>query len=59
MQNLTLVGLVGIRDEIRPEVKDSVIEVTKVRIQVVMITGDSKETAIAIAKEVDLLQKDP
>lgn len=58
MQNLTLVGLVGIRDEIRPEVKDSVIEVTKAGIQVVMITGDSKETAVAIAKEVDLLQKD-
>lgn len=58
MHNLTLIGVVGIRDDVRPKVKESVKEVTKAGIQVVMITGDSKKTALAIAKEVNLLEND-
>lgn len=54
----TLVGVVGIRDEIRPESIDAIEEAMGAGIQVVMITGDRKDTAIAIAKEVGLL-KDP
>ena len=50
-----LVGVVGIRDEIRPESKRAIAEVKKAGVQVVMITGDRKETAVAIAKEVGLL----
>ncbi len=53
---LTLIGLVGIRDEIRPQVKESVKEVQKAGVQVVMITGDAKKTAVAIAKEVGLIE---
>lgn len=55
LNNLTLVGLVGIRDDIRDNVKESVIKVQNAGIKVVMMTGDSKKTAVAIAKEVGLL----
>jgi len=53
--DLALVGIVGIKDEIRENAKDSVNEVIKAGVQVVMITGDSKETATSIAMEVGLI----
>lgn len=56
VSNLTFVGLVFIKDEIRPEAKLGVEEVTRAHIQTVMITGDNKDTAMAIAKEVGLLK---
>ncbi len=49
--DLILVGLVGMRDDLRPDVKGAVSDVKQAGIQVVMITGDKKETAVAIAKE--------
>ncbi len=52
---LTLVGLVGIRDSIRPEAKNAVSVVKKAGIQTVMITGDNRETAVAIARECGIL----
>lgn len=52
----TLVGLVGIRDDIRPESAEAIKETQAAGIQVVMITGDRKETAEAIAKEAGLIQ---
>ncbi|WP_312353645.1 calcium-translocating P-type ATPase, PMCA-type [Aminipila sp.] len=55
--NLTLVGILGIRDEIRPEAANAIKQVTQAGIQVVMITGDNKETASAIAKEVRLIKE--
>lgn len=54
----TLVGVVGIRDEVRPESVTAIKEVKGAGVQVVMITGDRKETAVAIAKEAGLLEKD-
>lgn len=54
----TMVGLVGIRDDIRPESADAIRETQAAGIQVVMITGDRKETAAAIAKEAGLIQDD-
>lgn len=54
----TLVCILGIRDEIRKESKPSIEEAQKAGIQVVMITGDKKETAISIAKEVSLINND-
>jgi calcium-translocating P-type ATPase len=54
--NLTLVGIIGIRDEIRKEAAKTIKDVEEAGIQVVMITGDAKETASAIAKEVGLLE---
>ncbi len=52
---LILVGLLGIRDEVRPHVKSAVCQVRKAGVQVVMITGDNKDTAAAIARECGLL----
>jgi len=55
LRNLTLVGIIGIRDDVRDGVKESLDQVRKAGIQVVMITGDAKSTATAIANEIDLL----
>ena len=52
----TLVGVIGIRDEVRPESITAIAEVQKAGVQVVMITGDRKDTAVAIAKEAGLLK---
>ncbi|KOR32519.1 ATPase P [Achromatium sp. WMS3] len=54
---LSLVGVVGLRDELREESYTAVSEAQNAGIQVVMITGDRKETAHAIAKDVGLLEK--
>lgn len=54
--NLTLVCVISIRDNVRQEAIESIKEVQKAGIQVVMVTGDRKETAVAIAKEAGLLQ---
>eukprot|EP01125_Pyxidicula_operculata_P013893 TRINITY_DN4607_c0_g1_i1.p1 TRINITY_DN4607_c0_g1~~TRINITY_DN4607_c0_g1_i1.p1 ORF type:complete len:947 (-),score=285.47 TRINITY_DN4607_c0_g1_i1:192-3032(-) len=52
---MTLVGFLGLRDEIRKESRKAVATCKSAGIQVVMITGDRKETAISIAREVGLL----
>ena len=52
----TLVGFVGIRDEVRPESIKAIKEAKRAGVQVVMITGDRKETAVAIAKDSGILQ---
>ncbi len=54
----TLVGIIGISDEIREESKWAIEEVQRAGIQVVMITGDRKGTAAAIASDVGLLQSE-
>ena len=54
----TLVGIVGIRDEVRPESIDAIAQVQRAGVQVVMITGDRKDTAIAIAKETGLIHEE-
>lgn len=57
LNNLTLVGLVAIRDDVRPESINAISKMNRAGVQVVMVTGDKRETAIAIAKEVGLLNK--
>ncbi len=52
---LTLIGVVGIRDEIRKEARPAIRQISEAGIQVVMITGDNKQTAMAIARETGLL----
>ena len=56
--DLVVIGLVGIRDDVRPEAKEAIQEVQNAGIQVVMITGDRLETAVAIAKDAGLLKSD-
>jgi len=53
---LTLVGVFGLRDEMRKESLTAVETAHKAGIQVVMITGDAKDTAQAIAREVGILE---
>ena len=53
---LTLVCVLSIRDNVRKEAADAIQEVQNAGIQVVMVTGDRKETAVAIAKEAGLLK---
>ncbi len=56
LKDLTFVAMLGIRDDIRKEVPAAVREVQNAGVQVVMITGDSKDTAIAIARDAGLLK---
>ena len=53
--NLTLICVISIRDNVRKEAVEAIREVQNAGIQVVMVTGDRKETAVAIAKEASLL----
>lgn len=55
-ENLTFVGLVGMIDPPRVEVCKAVEKCQKAGMQAIMITGDHKETAFAIAKEVGILR---
>ncbi len=53
---LTLVGVVAIRDEVRQEAIEAVAAVQNAGVQLVMITGDRKETAVAIAKDAGIIR---
>ncbi|KAG1816771.1 uncharacterized protein BJ212DRAFT_1430271 [Suillus subaureus] len=53
--NLTLVGLVGIRDPPRPDVPSSVAVIRRAGVRVFMVTGDFKLTAVAIARQVGII----
>ena len=57
-QDWILVGIVGIRDEIRPESIVAIKEVSGAGVGVVMITGDRKETAVAIARDAGLIKSE-
>ena len=56
LNSLVFVGLIAIKDDLRPEAKEGVSLIQNAGIQVVMITGDAKETATAIAKEVGIIK---
>lgn len=57
-EKLILVGLIAMMDPPRPEVKKSIEACDQAGITTVMITGDHKETAIAVAKELNLLKSE-
>ena len=58
MNGLTCLGILGIRDIIRPEVPDAIHTCQNAGIKVRMVTGDNKVTALAIAKECKLIAHD-
>lgn len=53
--NMTFIGLVGMIDPVRPEVKDAIAKCERAGIKPIMITGDHVDTACAIAKELNIL----
>ena len=53
--DLCFVGLTGMIDPVRPEVKAAIEECRNAGIRAVMITGDHKDTAVAIAKELGII----
>ena len=55
LDKIILIGFILLKDEIRPEAILGIDLVKKAGIQTVMITGDNKNTAIAIGKEVGLI----
>lgn len=56
LNNLALIGLVGMIDPLRPEAKEAVAECRKAGVEVAMVTGDHPATAFAIAKELELVE---
>ena len=54
-KELVFIGLTGMIDPVRPEVKAAIEECRSAGIRPVMITGDHKDTAVAIAKELGII----
>lgn len=54
-QELTYLGLSGMIDPVRPEVKAAIVECREAGIRPIMITGDHKDTAVAIGMELGIL----
>lgn len=54
-QDMIYLGLSGMIDPIRPEVKDAIVECNSAGIRAIMITGDHKDTAVAIANQLGIL----
>ena len=55
-QGLTFLGLCGMIDPVRPEAKEAVARCREAGIRPVMITGDHRDTAVAIARELGILR---
>lgn len=56
--DLCFIGLVGMIDPVRPEVKSAIEECRLAGIRPIMITGDHKDTAVAIAKELGIINEE-
>lgn len=56
-QDLTYIGMIGMIDPERPEVVESIKTFKRAGIKTVMITGDHKDTALAIAKKLGIAEK--
>jgi len=57
VSEIVFVGVVGIIDPPRPEARESVLKAKKAGIRVIMTTGDHKGTALAIAREVGIIEE--
>ena len=56
-QDLCFIGLCGMIDPVRPEVKDAIVQCREAGIRPIMITGDHIDTAVAIARELGILDE--
>ena len=52
---LTFIGFVCIKDDLRDEAKEGIKLIKNAGVDIIMITGDAKETAVSIAKEVGIM----
>ncbi len=57
--NMTFAGLIGLEDPPRPEVKEAIEKCNEAGIKIIMITGDSSRTAVAISREIGLIKGNP
>ena len=57
-QEDVLLGFIVIRDAIRPEARASIESLHTAQIQVVLVTGDARDTAVTVAREVGILEDD-
>jgi sodium/potassium-transporting ATPase subunit alpha len=53
-KDMTFVGLIGLEDPPRPEVKEAISKCKEAGIRIILITGDASKTALAIAREIGL-----
>lgn len=56
LKNITLLGFIVLADSIRENVLEGISLVKSASIQTIMITGDNKETAVSIARELNLIE---
>ena len=56
--DLIFIGLSGMIDPVRPEVKDAIDKCREAQIRPIMITGDHINTAVAIAKQLDIIDSE-
>jgi Ca2+-transporting ATPase len=57
-RDMVFVGLAGMIDPARPEVRPAIAMANRAGIKTAMVTGDYEDTAVAIAKELELLRRD-
>ena len=55
-KNMTFLGLIGLQDPPRPEVPEAIRKCHDAGVRIIMITGDGSRTAIAIARQIGLVQ---
>jgi len=55
---LILIAIVGIKDMLKDKVKEAVIDLKHAQINVIMVTGDNIDTAVAIAKSCNIMESD-
>jgi sodium/potassium-transporting ATPase subunit alpha len=58
-RNMVFIGFIGIEDPPRPEAPEAIKKCHEAGIKIIMITGDASRTAVAIAREIDLVKENP